>query len=918
MSGSRQQPAAEHTEGVSARGAWTSCFVDPWRGVAHFDGLTIEADPITSARPDKVLPCIADEQVFFCRMLAHQLAGQTRQALNAKRALDLGCGNGVLAIAGAALGLQVDAVDICDRALLFTGLNRDRNQTAIDAAGGRILSITKADALELLPEGSACAYDYIFLNPPFALVPQGYEAPRCVDGGVDGQQYFHHAVERCGALLKPGGQLFAVHLLYFEETGHAGSLQQFLAQPQQSGKWKGVDVYPALTTPTCPLADFLAAVRDVGGEQGSLSSSGQGSSTDGPSLCIAFVRMTRKGDGNADGAATVTMHPSDSVPVRPPVTWAERLRLHRVVLGPSAHARADDAREAGRQSLALSPAGDLFLTRTTPFLSRSSLENASIEDRLHQWIADNRLIATAHADTAKSVGAPFDVLMVEAAPWYLAALEGTRRSSLGLSSTTILLSRESDGSPADCRAQALHGIQRAITEINRSQRSVFRHSDQAGAASAHWHMAAQRSLRVEASCDSEECSGTVVQASTPPPSAPTQEEPAPERALEARHGVGAIVSKRVLDALGVPEQNPARQGSFDDCVDAALRDFTSALVTCRVLHAGDSPVTCYFVGIPIPATRGLVSGGGAENEKLTGMAYAYGWSRQDWSAETEETLLDVGRLAALMYEEEFSDSLEKEVRRLEKQRGSEVGRREIRQYSQHELSYLIHVVQPGLPERTARFLHNYFGVVLGTDEGANFRLGTPRDDSEFANRIKEMWKNGYVARKLGNQPLNNTSGESLIPALDERVEEFEEEACKFFRLEGSLDCACLVGKPDSHVAAFGNAVLAALSNAAKHLLKKKNESGLVDISMKTALDERKAVVVTSIYRLDSSDAVLKAIETSQDLATKKWDSNEGTAVLIDAQVGTYYSRPKNQPIFDFRVSPDDALVMQSETWIHLP
>ena len=33
-------------EGVSIIFDWQPCFVDPWRGVAHFDGITIEADPI--------------------------------------------------------------------------------------------------------------------------------------------------------------------------------------------------------------------------------------------------------------------------------------------------------------------------------------------------------------------------------------------------------------------------------------------------------------------------------------------------------------------------------------------------------------------------------------------------------------------------------------------------------------------------------------------------------------------------------------------------------------------------------------------------------------------------------------------------------------------------------------------------------
>ena len=42
---------------------------DSQLGVASFDGIYIEADPITDPRTDRVLPVMEEEQIFMCRQM---------------------------------------------------------------------------------------------------------------------------------------------------------------------------------------------------------------------------------------------------------------------------------------------------------------------------------------------------------------------------------------------------------------------------------------------------------------------------------------------------------------------------------------------------------------------------------------------------------------------------------------------------------------------------------------------------------------------------------------------------------------------------------------------------------------------------------------------------------------------------------
>nr|WP_143025944.1 methyltransferase [Leucobacter chromiiresistens] len=112
--------------------------------------------------------------------------------------VDLGCGNGVLAVSAARRfpGAQVLATDQSAAAVAATAL------TAEAAGVADRIAVHRADALEAVPDGWA---DLILLNPPF-------HSGAAVHAGVG-----HRLIRACRRALAPGGELrlvFNSHLRY--------------------------------------------------------------------------------------------------------------------------------------------------------------------------------------------------------------------------------------------------------------------------------------------------------------------------------------------------------------------------------------------------------------------------------------------------------------------------------------------------------------------------------------------------------------------------------------------------------------------------------------------------------------------------------------------------------------------------------
>jgi len=228
----------------SLNNQWQPCFADPWRGVAHFDGLTIEADPVTSGIPQRVLPCIQDEQIYFCRMVRALIPDGEK--LQGKKAVDLGTGSGVLALYAAALGMKVTGIDRCERALDFANYNLLLNR-AILPAGPESVRFLQGDwTSQSLLEPFANNADYILFNPPFGPHLDGHRLPLCASGGHLGQDAFLAILPLAFSLLAPGGRLFAIHLLLTDHNGNPKcDLLTLTGLPNT--RWASARIFPAIS-----------------------------------------------------------------------------------------------------------------------------------------------------------------------------------------------------------------------------------------------------------------------------------------------------------------------------------------------------------------------------------------------------------------------------------------------------------------------------------------------------------------------------------------------------------------------------------------------------------------------------------------------------------------------------------------------
>ena len=114
------------------------------------------------------------------------------------RALDLGCGSGILSLILAAGGAAVDGLDINPRALAFARFNAALNGLpAITVGIGDFLAGTPDRRLD-------GRFDVVVANPPFVLAPTRRLVYR--DRPLPGDETGARTVERVARSLAPGGR----------------------------------------------------------------------------------------------------------------------------------------------------------------------------------------------------------------------------------------------------------------------------------------------------------------------------------------------------------------------------------------------------------------------------------------------------------------------------------------------------------------------------------------------------------------------------------------------------------------------------------------------------------------------------------------------------------------------------------------
>jgi len=114
------------------------------------------------------------------------------------RALDLGCGCGIIALELAARGFEVVATDISARAVAFTELNAALNGVGVIET--RVGSLYEPVAGE--------RFAFIASNPPFVITPRGADVPQYEyrDGGRAGDALMAQVVAGLADHLEPDGQ----------------------------------------------------------------------------------------------------------------------------------------------------------------------------------------------------------------------------------------------------------------------------------------------------------------------------------------------------------------------------------------------------------------------------------------------------------------------------------------------------------------------------------------------------------------------------------------------------------------------------------------------------------------------------------------------------------------------------------------
>lgn len=129
---------------------------------------------------------------FSTKMLARYVAGVD---LKGKRALELGCGSGLLSVLMASKGALVTAVDINPLAVETTSKNAERNEVAC-----RCLC---SDLFESLPDE---VFDLIVINPPYFKKAPSNLTERAWFAG-ERFEYFHALFDQLEAHIDPKGQV---------------------------------------------------------------------------------------------------------------------------------------------------------------------------------------------------------------------------------------------------------------------------------------------------------------------------------------------------------------------------------------------------------------------------------------------------------------------------------------------------------------------------------------------------------------------------------------------------------------------------------------------------------------------------------------------------------------------------------------
>lgn len=152
------------------------------------------------------------------------LASLADAAPHATRIVDLGCGNGVLAVAAALQWPDAEIIATDQSAAAVAATRR----TASDAGVEARISVHRADGAESVPDGWA---DLIVLNPPF-------HSGATVHTGIA-----HRLIRSCARALAPGGEL---RVVFNSNLGYRSLVEHTIGETRQVARDRTFTVLSAI------------------------------------------------------------------------------------------------------------------------------------------------------------------------------------------------------------------------------------------------------------------------------------------------------------------------------------------------------------------------------------------------------------------------------------------------------------------------------------------------------------------------------------------------------------------------------------------------------------------------------------------------------------------------------------------------
>lgn len=230
--------------------------VNPFKKSAFFDGIYLKTDSFENQSSERVLPILAEEQMFICRQMIEPIQQLQRSLGTSLNVLDIGTGSGVFAIYADKLlnrkpnkdqkPSQILALDCSQRALEFaqknSKFNNCENLKIIEPPQFYSDQVFDNQGKTILEKSQ----HLILINPPFS--PTYCESKDNVAlhsaSGQDGMRVLREWMEFIPEHLHPKGMVIGYHMSLVSKEGEIVVLKEIQRYFTQKTKIEYCRVFP--------------------------------------------------------------------------------------------------------------------------------------------------------------------------------------------------------------------------------------------------------------------------------------------------------------------------------------------------------------------------------------------------------------------------------------------------------------------------------------------------------------------------------------------------------------------------------------------------------------------------------------------------------------------------------------------------